>query len=299
MRNSIPSLSFLAAISLPLVASLPATVSSSLRKASLVGRDDGLDTSTDFSWIQHWAALGDSYAAGIGAGTVRPEADAASCSRYDEAYPSLMETYFGDPPSGSFRSFQFYACSGDTSKMIRDGQVPRLNDGSQDFITLSAGGNDVGFSDVLKACIFLPSSVCSDTQVGVLLTLMVSQQSDCGAALQKASDMINNDLENNINDLLKAVLPKLSPNGFIIYTLYGKFFNESPGECDKQGWCFLALPPFRNCLNLTVDIRKKFNELVAAANKKILNAIDASNKWQSKKIRPVNWTGIPSALHGQ
>ena len=147
------------ATGLHLVTALPANASPVSGEISLVSRD-GIIPSTDFSWIRNWAALGDSYAAGIGVGKLHSDADAASCSRYDESYPDQMDLYFGDPPSGSSRSFQHYACSGDTSQMIKNNQVPRLKDGSQDFITLSAGGNDVGFSDVLKTCIFLPTPVC-------------------------------------------------------------------------------------------------------------------------------------------
>lgn len=47
----------------------------------LFRREDDFDP-WDLSWIKSYAAIGDSFSAGIGVGDKRPEQDAPNCSRY-------------------------------------------------------------------------------------------------------------------------------------------------------------------------------------------------------------------------
>jgi lysophospholipase L1-like esterase len=109
----------------------------------------------DFSWVKSYGAFGDSFAAGIGVGNLRPDVDAKACSRYSGGYPAKVQAVI------QAQNFQFVACSGDTSKDILATQFAKLLPISStfDLITMSAGGNDVGFSDVLKACLFLGPTV--------------------------------------------------------------------------------------------------------------------------------------------
>ena len=126
---------------------------------------------TDLSFITRLAAIGDSYSAGIGAGkrlgsildalnsqggefpiiSVTLLAISASrtksylidwaCSRYDHAYPYLVNSdpSLGDP---SKRTFQFLSCSGALSKDVLEKQIPRLSS-DQQVILLSVGMYDV------------------------------------------------------------------------------------------------------------------------------------------------------------
>jgi len=90
------------------------------------------------SWIQNWAALGDSYAAGIGSGSRTN----FPCSRYNLSYPALMsiDDRMGSNPN---RKFTFWACSGHTIDYITNvkaldprhsGQVWWLTAESQDVV---------------------------------------------------------------------------------------------------------------------------------------------------------------------
>lgn len=124
---------------------------------------DGLNQA-DWGWVKSYAALGDSYAAGIGVGALESASDATECSRYDGGYPRKVQSIV------NAENFQFVACSGDVSKDVVEKQGFKLqntdpfrNEKKFDLITVSAGGNDVGFSDVLENCLFLPMSVCSHT----------------------------------------------------------------------------------------------------------------------------------------
>lgn len=91
----------------------------------LTTRDNDGDPA-DPGWIKDFAALGDSYEAGIGAGNVLNGNGDVACSRYDSAYPVLMqEMGFGGKPKQTF-----LACSGDESSKVID-QVKKLADDSQ------------------------------------------------------------------------------------------------------------------------------------------------------------------------
>jgi lysophospholipase L1-like esterase len=95
----------------------------------------------DFSWVKKMGAIGDSFTAGIGAGSPLGSfwgnrAD-WKCSRYDQAYPNVVYDEIND----SVEKFQYLACSGDRSTGIYD-QVKELDD-DMDFIIMTAGGNDL------------------------------------------------------------------------------------------------------------------------------------------------------------
>lgn len=104
---------------------------------NLKARDPTTDI-YDYSWIKNWAAIGDSFTAGIGSGNPLSESKSdTDCSRYDYSYPSILNRFFG----GSIQSFQYPACSGATSADIYN-QVSALPN-NLDLVVLSAGGNDL------------------------------------------------------------------------------------------------------------------------------------------------------------
>lgn len=95
----------------------------------------------DFSWARRWAAVGDSYTAGIGSGRqlggIFHKRDDWYCSRYDLSYPFLVNGALG----AAVENFEFAACSGDRSEQIYD-QIQKL-DGTLDLVMMTAGGNDL------------------------------------------------------------------------------------------------------------------------------------------------------------
>ncbi len=84
-------------------------------------------------------ALGDSYAAGLGAG------DEASddCRRSPHAYPELWARR-------NSASLVFAACAGARTGDVA-GQAERITP-SATLVTITAGGNDAGFADVMTTC---------------------------------------------------------------------------------------------------------------------------------------------------
>ena len=237
---------------------------------SLVPRADFKDP-TSFEWIKNYTALGDSFAAGIGAGNVLKGDGDEACSRYDAAYPSMMQTSaFGGVPK-----FTNLACTGDKSSKVAE-QIKKLEDGSQNLVTLSAGGNDAILSEVLKACVFLPST-----------------QDKCDEKIKETQQVIDTELQGNIDDLLQALSPKLSFGGLVLYTLYAQYFNADTDACSDQTWNKLEeVVPGGGGIKLTKRLRKRLNELVLDANTKIRGAIasqSGSSRPATMNIKAVDW----------
>ncbi len=106
-----------------------------------------------------WTAFGDSFSAGPGAGA--DYGGSGDCRRRTGAFPNQLNT----SPALSTNPahvFDFVACSGARivdvlSKTSNDGQLDTFRDNAvdyRDFATISIGGNDVGFSNTLDACVF-------------------------------------------------------------------------------------------------------------------------------------------------
>ncbi|WP_411080023.1 SGNH/GDSL hydrolase family protein [Streptomyces sp. cmx-18-6] len=98
-----------------------------------------------------YVALGDSYSSGVGAGDYLP--DSGDCRRSTNAYPQLWAA------ANSPASFAFVACSGATTSSVASGQLGALN-ASTSLVSVTAGGNDVGFADVMQDCVLQSEAVC-------------------------------------------------------------------------------------------------------------------------------------------
>ncbi|MGP4048466.1 SGNH/GDSL hydrolase family protein [Streptomyces sp. 2A115] len=101
----------------------------------------------------HYVALGDSYASGAGVPTQKD----AECARSTQSYPSYLATMNEMP------SFKDVTCSGATTRSMWNAQgskPPQVNALSADtrVVTLSIGGNDIGFTSVLTDCVLVASS---------------------------------------------------------------------------------------------------------------------------------------------
>lgn len=105
--------------------------------AILLGRSQ---SPNDFSWIKKWAAIGDSFTAGIGSGQQLGDwmTDDWKCSRYSYSWPMIVNHALGS----SVSTFDFKACSGDRTGGIYN-QANALSDGPYDVVMMTAGGNDL------------------------------------------------------------------------------------------------------------------------------------------------------------
>src|SRR5262245_30240638 len=97
-----------------------------------------------------YVALGDSYSSGAGGGSY---GSSGSCKRSANAYAQLWAN--ANAPS----SFSFVACSGAVTTDVLNNQVgPVTADTS--LVTISIGGNDAGFADVMTDCNLGSDSTC-------------------------------------------------------------------------------------------------------------------------------------------
>jgi lysophospholipase L1-like esterase len=98
-----------------------------------------------------YVALGDSYSAGLGAGNYI--AASGSCDRSNDAYPALWSA--ANLPA----SYASVACSGATTSTVLSSQIPALST-STTLVSITIGGNDVGFQSVMETCVLFPTSTC-------------------------------------------------------------------------------------------------------------------------------------------
>ncbi len=96
-----------------------------------------------------YVALGDSYSAGVGAGS-----NNGSCERSPNAYPALWAA--AHAPS----SFSFEACSGATVAGVTSGQLSAVNS-STSLVSITVGGNDVGFTGIMQTCALHGATACA------------------------------------------------------------------------------------------------------------------------------------------
>lgn len=129
--------------------------------------------------------------------------------------------------------------------------------------------------------------------------LIRPQDEKCNAALKKAEDIIDNQLEQNIYSMLGFIDKIRAPFGIIVQTLYGKFFSEDPEPCNKQRWCLLSLTE-NSCRMVNVDMRKEFNRLVGKTNAKIYDTIAKFNAGSPKpRVVAAHWGASVIAGAGQ
>jgi len=98
-----------------------------------------------------YVALGDSYSSGVGAGDYY--GSDGSCERSRGAYPALWAA--ASHPA----SYVSEACSGATTGSVLSSQISALSKATT-LVSITIGGNDVGFAPVMSACVILPTSFC-------------------------------------------------------------------------------------------------------------------------------------------
>ncbi|KAL8811577.1 MAG: hypothetical protein Q9200_001694 [Gallowayella weberi] len=206
--------------------------------------------------------MGDSYAAGLGAGSMIESFD-ATCFRYDGAYPVLLNGHLQPRPS----RFNFVACSGDNFPTILQKQLnpsylrPRWGD-RPEFVTLSMGGNDIGFKELVTLCVY---------------SIPLSPLMDCAGAIARSqrlvrSDDFTNDAINVIVTILRKAADRGIPNFKIYVTGYAQFFNERTTQCNsisfRPSWVKLKPKEY-----LTIDRRRTLNRIAWDLNVGLREAV--------------------------
>jgi lysophospholipase L1-like esterase len=152
-----------------------------------------------------YAALGDSFSSGVGAGSYFPES--GTCYRSPYGYPYLW-TVRNQP-----RRFRFLACSGATTDTLRETQVPRLRR-SDTLVTLTVCGNDVGFSRGVAACV-LPGT---------------SSDEACAQALEASERTLRDELPGKLRSTYREIAAA-APKARVVLAGYPHLLEEEAENC--------------------------------------------------------------------
>lgn len=95
----------------------------------------------------NYVALGDSYSSGVGAGDY--DTNDASCKRSANAYSQRWNKEFSVE---TVAKFTFVACSGAKTTDVDSKQLRSLNTETT-MVTMSIGGNDLGFAPIVAECL--------------------------------------------------------------------------------------------------------------------------------------------------
>ncbi|HEX4213645.1 MAG TPA: SGNH/GDSL hydrolase family protein [Candidatus Dormibacteraeota bacterium] len=166
-----------------------------------------------------YTALGDSYSSGVG--TRDYYSDSGGCDRSPDAYPVLAAAREG-------LDLTFAACSGATTTDVLDQQLASLS-ASTAVVTISAGGDDAGFSSVIEQCA-LPWPFT------------------CTSQISSADTFITGTLP-GLLDTLYAKIRSLAPNAHVIVVGYPRLFNGD--ECNALS---RISPQEQTSLNQSADL---------------------------------------------
>jgi lysophospholipase L1-like esterase len=215
----------------------------------------------------NYVALGDSYASGVGSGSYTSES--GSCLRSTLAYPQLWTN--GHAPS----SFKFVACSGAKTTDVNANQLSALSS-STSLVSITIGGNDVGFSTVMEDCVLFGTSTCV---------------SDVNAAENVARTQLPGWLDTTYNGIRSR-----SPNARVVVVDYPRFYHD-------LWYCVGLSSTSRNKINEGADVLD--GVIQAAASRHGFSFADVrsrfaagheicdSNSW----LHSVDWSNITQSYH--
>jgi len=152
-----------------------------------------------------YVALGDSYSSGTGTGTYL--SDGTDCMRSVYAYPSLIAAAKG-------YSLTFRACSGATVADVTNTQLSALGPTTA-YVSISVGGNDAGFADVLTEC------------------ALPSWMSNCNGAVNGARAIITSTLPSRLSALYGQIRAR-APRAVVTVVGYPRIFDGK--DCNALTW---------------------------------------------------------------
>jgi hypothetical protein len=165
-----------------------------------------------------YTALGDSYSSGVG--TRNYYEDSGSCYRSPQAFPVLVAQRLGAP-------LTFAACSGARVPDVLN-QLGSLN-ASTEFVSVSVGGNDAGFADVITQC-------------------AKPWPWTCTTEINNANNYIRNTLPGALDNLYNQIHSR-APNATVAVVGYPRLFNGE--ECNALA---RISPGEQASLNQTADL---------------------------------------------
>lgn len=198
----------------------PLTALAALSGSAALMIATGLAPASGAETAGSYVALGDSYSSGTG--TKEYLEDGTSCQRSALAYPSLIAAADG-------LDLDLRACSGATTADVTSNQLSALSS-STEQVSISVGGNDAGFADVLTEC------------------AKPAWASDCDSAVDTAEGIINDTLPGRLEGLYSSIREQ-APNATVVVAGYPRIFMGE--DCNALTW---FSPEEQTRLNATADL---------------------------------------------
>jgi lysophospholipase L1-like esterase len=148
-----------------------------------------------------YVALGDSYSSGVGTRVFYTES--GSCKRSPEAYPPKVASQKG-------YTLSFQACSGAKTTDVNANQLGTLSS-TTNLVTITIGGNDAGFSNVIINCALYYFT--------------------CGSSINEANSFIANKLPGLLDTTYNNVRSKAT-TAHVVVIGYPHLFTKEGATCN-------------------------------------------------------------------
>jgi lysophospholipase L1-like esterase len=213
-----------------------------------------------------YVALGDSYSSGTGAGSY----SGGSCRRSARAYAQLWAN--AHAPS----AFSFVACNGARTADVLNSQISAVTADTA-LVTISIGGNDAGFSDVMITC-------------------NTSSDSTCLQRNNEAQNFARSTLPGRLDGVYNAIRSR-APSARVVIVGYPRMYRLG-------GSCFAGLSDTkRAAINQSADVLAQvISGRAAAFGFGFLDGRSAFSGHEICAARPfwlhsVNWSSIEESYH--
>lgn len=224
-------------------------------------------TAAPASAAVNYVAMGDSYSSGLGAGNY----SGGSCDRSSHAYAQLWAT--ANAPA----SFAFVACSGATTTDVINNQLSALSSATT-LVSITIGGNDVGFSSVMTTCVLSSTSTCVN-------------------AVNQAEAQARSQLPGALSTLFGDISAR-APNATVVVMGYPEFYDLS-----KSSTCIGLSTTDRVALDGGADVLDSVIQAAAAGRAGFVYAevrpafagheICDSSSW----LHSVDWFNLSDSYH--
>jgi lysophospholipase L1-like esterase len=176
-------------------------------------------TASPASAGERYVALGDSFSSGAGTGDYALD---PGCERSRHAYPARVAA------RRPRLRLVFAACAGATTADVLATQASRLSRATR-WITITIGGNDIGFAGVIGTC----------AQPGA--------SAACASAIDRTRDAIRDELPAKLDAVYDAIRTR-APAATVIVLGYPRLFTGDP--CASTPFSATAL----SAINATADL---------------------------------------------
>ncbi|MDT4894251.1 MAG: hypothetical protein QOE97_3286 [Pseudonocardiales bacterium] len=215
-----------------------------------------------------YVALGDSYSSGVGSGSYTSAS--GNCLRSTLAYSQLWAN------SHAPASYVSVACSGAKTTDVNANQLSALNS-STTLVSITVGGNDVGFSQVMQDCVVYGTDTCV---------------AEVNAAEADARANLPGKLDGTYNGVRSR-----SPSAKVIVLSYPRFYHD-------LWYCVGLSSTSRNKINEGADVLDGVIQQAAARHGFVFADVrsrfaagheicDGSASW----LHSVEWSNLTESYH--